>query len=98
MAAGGRASAADAEQAPRQHQAHSCTAALRRLGWQVACKTSTGSYGSASDTAAVYPPGKAPLGIAIYTRQSNNGTEARNDVIFHAARIALEALAGAAAR
>ncbi len=62
-------------------------------GWQVADKTGTGSYGSASDIAVIYPPGKAPIVLAIYTRQSEKNASARNDIIAEAARIAVSACA-----
>lgn len=62
-------------------------------GWQVADKTGTGSYGSASDIAVVYPPGKAPIVLAIYTRQSEKNAKARNDMIAEAAQIAVSACA-----
>lgn len=58
-------------------------------GWQVADKTGTGDYGSASDIAVIYPPAKAPIVLAIYTRHPAKDAEARSDVIAHAARIAL---------
>lgn len=60
-------------------------------GWQVADKTGTGSYGSASDIAVVYPPGKAPIVLAIYTRQSEKNADARNDMIVQATNIAIAA-------
>jgi beta-lactamase class A len=61
-------------------------------GWEVADKTGTGAYGSANDIAVVYPPGKAPVVLAIYTRQAGKDAEARSDVIVRAAQLALRAL------
>lgn len=61
-------------------------------GWQVADKTGTGDYGSANDVAVVYPPDRAPIVIAIYTRQMAKDAEARSDIIERAARMALGAL------
>lgn len=58
-------------------------------GWQVADKTGTGSYGSASDVAVVYPAGRAPIVLAIYTCRAARDAEARSDIIAQAARIAL---------
>ncbi|MGI4717684.1 MAG: class A beta-lactamase [Janthinobacterium lividum] len=58
-------------------------------GWQVADKTGTGSYGSASDVAVIYPAGRAPIVLAIYTRRAARDAEARNDIIVRAASIAL---------
>lgn len=60
-------------------------------GWQVADKTGTGSYGSANDIAVIYPPGKAPIVLAIYTRLSEKNASARNDIIVQAAKIAVSA-------
>jgi beta-lactamase class A len=58
-------------------------------GWQVADKTGTGGYGSANDIAVIYPPGRAPIVMAIYTRQFANEAEARSDIVAQAAKIAL---------
>lgn len=58
-------------------------------GWLVADKTGTGSYGSASDVAVVYPAGRAPIVLAVYTRRAARNAEARSDIIAQAARIAL---------
>ena len=60
-------------------------------GWQVADKTGTGSYGSANDIAVIYPPGKPPIVLAIYTRQPEKNANARNDIIAQAAKIAVSA-------
>jgi beta-lactamase class A len=61
-------------------------------GWQVADKTGTGDYGSANDVAVIYPPGRAPIVLAIYTRQGVKDAEARSDIIAGAARVALAGL------
>jgi beta-lactamase class A len=61
-------------------------------GWKVADKTGTGDYGAANDIAVIYPPGKAPVVLAIYTRQSDKDAEPRNDLIVQAARLALSLL------
>ncbi len=61
-------------------------------GWRVADKTGTGSYASASDIAVIYPPDRAPLVLAIYTRQPARDAEARSDIIAQAAKAALGAL------
>jgi beta-lactamase class A len=61
-------------------------------GCQVADKTGTGGYGSANDIAVVYPSGRAPIVLAIYTRQSTADAAARSDIIVQAARIALSTL------
>jgi beta-lactamase class A len=61
-------------------------------GWQVADKTGTGDYGSANDVAVIYPPDKAPIVLAIYTRLPLKNAEARSDIIAGAAKVALGAL------
>jgi beta-lactamase class A len=61
-------------------------------GWQVADKTGTGSYGTANDIAVIYPPGKRPIVLAVYTRQAAKDAEARSDIIAQAAKTALAAL------
>ena len=60
--------------------------------WHVADKTGTGDYGSANDIAVIYPPGKAPIVLAIYTRQPTKDAEARSDIIVRAAKTSLAAL------
>ena len=61
-------------------------------GWRVADKTGTGSYASASDIAVIYPPERAPIVLAIYTRTPRKDAQGRSDIIARAARIALDAL------
>jgi beta-lactamase class A len=61
-------------------------------GWQVADKTGTGDYGSANDIAVIYPPGRPPIVLAIYTRQSTKDADARSDIVVEAAKIALRTL------
>lgn len=61
-------------------------------GWRVADKTGTGDYGSANDVGVVYPPGRPPIVLAIYTRRPVKDAEARSDIVARAAAIALRAL------
>jgi len=60
-------------------------------GWQVADKTGTGAYGSASDIGVIYPPGRAPIVLAVYSRRLQQDADARSDIIAQAASIALKA-------
>lgn len=62
-----------------------------RAGWQVADKTGTGSYGSASDIAVIYPPGRAPIVLSVYTRRLEKNADARSDIIAQATKLALGA-------
>jgi beta-lactamase class A len=39
-------------------------------GWRVGDKTGTGSYGTANDVAVVWPPGGAPIAVAVLTSRS----------------------------
>lgn len=56
-------------------------------GWAVGDKTGTGAYGSASDIAIVWPPGRAPLLLAVYTTRDAADASARSEPIAAAARI-----------
>lgn len=55
--------------------------------WQIGDKTGSGHYGSANDVAVLWPLQRAPVIVAIYTTQHDQGATARNDVIAAAARI-----------
>ncbi|HWT72512.1 MAG TPA: class A beta-lactamase [Oxalicibacterium sp.] len=59
-------------------------------GWQAADKTGTGDYGSANDIAILWPPGRAPVVLAVYTTRHQKDAGARNDVIAQATRIAVD--------
>jgi beta-lactamase class A len=62
-------------------------------GWNVADKTGTGAWGAAADIGVVYPPERAPIVLAIYTRQGVQDAKARSDIIAAAAKIALADMA-----
>ncbi|SMG00176.1 class A beta-lactamase [Burkholderia singularis] len=59
--------------------------------WRVADKTGTGDYGTANDIGVLYPPGRVPIVLAIYTTGRAQQARARNDVIASAARIVARA-------
>jgi beta-lactamase class A len=61
--------------------------------WQIADKTGTGDYGTASDVAIAYPPNRAPLFIAIYTTQDKKNADIREDLLAAATRIIVAGLA-----
>ncbi len=62
-------------------------------GWRVADKTGSGDYGTASDVAAVYPPGAAPFVVAIYfTGVMPKETPPRSEIVAEAARIVFDAM------
>ena len=58
--------------------------------WQAADKTGTGDYGSANDIALLWPPGRAPIVLAIYTTRHQQDAGARSDVIAQATRIVVD--------
>ncbi len=62
-------------------------------GWLVADKTGSGDYGTANDIAVVWPPGKAPIVLAVYFTQEKKDASPRDDVVAAAARAACESLA-----
>lgn len=59
-------------------------------GWKVADKTGSGSHGTSNTIGVLYPPGTAPIVIAVYFTQS---PKQRNDVVAAAARAVVAALA-----
>jgi len=61
--------------------------------WRLGDKTGTGGNGSANDIAIVWPPGRAPILIAVYFTGSTISDEARSAVIADAGRIVAAGLA-----
>jgi beta-lactamase class A len=55
--------------------------------WKIGDKTGSGDYGTANDIAVVWPPGSAPVVVAIYTTQARQDAKPRDDVISSAAKI-----------
>jgi len=60
--------------------------------WRVGDKTGSGGNGTANDIAIVWPPGRAPILVAVYFTGSTISDEARNAVIADAGRIAVAGL------
>lgn len=58
-------------------------------GWNVADKTGSGSHGTTNAIAVMWPPGKAPIVVAVYFTQAD---KQRNDVVAAAARAVVAAL------
>jgi beta-lactamase class A len=54
-------------------------------GWTVADKTGTGDYGTLNDIAIVWPPGSAPLTIAIMSSKDASDAEYDQAIIAEAA-------------
>jgi beta-lactamase class A len=55
--------------------------------WLVADKTGAGAYGSSNDIGVLWPPGRAPIVLSIYTVGSEAHAESRNDLVAAAAHI-----------
>lgn len=62
-------------------------------GWPVADKTGAGSYGTVNDIAIIWPPGRAPIVLAIYLTQPGKDDKQRNDIHAAATRIVIESFA-----
>jgi len=60
-------------------------------GWPVADKTGTGDYGSANDIAVIWPPGRAPVVLAVYLTQPGKDDQPRSEIHAQAARIVVDA-------
>lgn len=61
--------------------------------WTVGNKTGSPAYGSALDVAIAWPPGRAPVVIAVLTTKSEQDAEPDNALVAAATRAAVEALA-----
>lgn len=59
-------------------------------GWTVGDKTGSGQHGAASDIGVVWPPGRAPLVVAVYTWREAVDAKAREDVIADATRAVVQ--------
>ena len=62
-------------------------------GWTVAGKTGTGSYGTANDIAIAWPPGGAPLLLAVMSSRAGRDARPDEDLLAGAARYAAKTLA-----
>jgi beta-lactamase class A len=60
-------------------------------GWPVADKTGSGDYGTVNDIAVIWPPGKAPIVLAVYTTQPNKDDKTRPEIHGEVAKIVIEA-------
>ncbi|WP_425270183.1 class A beta-lactamase [Flexivirga meconopsidis] len=61
-------------------------------GWPVGDKTGSGSRGEINDVAVIWPPGRAPLIVSIYTAPQRRDPAAGYRTVADAARIAVSAL------
>ncbi|OHX12271.1 class A beta-lactamase [Chromobacterium sphagni] len=61
--------------------------------WLVGDKTGAGRYGSSNDIAVLWPQGRPPIVLAVYTTQPRRDAKPRHDVVASAARIVADWLA-----
>lgn len=61
--------------------------------WGLAGKTGSGQYGIANDMAVLWPPGRAPLVLAVFSRRPGHADIRRDEPVAEAARLAVRALA-----
>ncbi|POZ59925.1 carbapenem-hydrolyzing class A beta-lactamase [Chromobacterium alticapitis] len=62
-------------------------------GWAVGDKTGTcGAYGTANDYAVIWPTGRAPVVLAVYTKAQDKALKSSDAAIAAAAKAALEGL------
>ena len=62
------------------------------VDWVVGDKTGTGAYGTANDTAVLWPPQQKPIVLTIFTTRREKDAEARSEILASATRIVVEAL------
>lgn len=62
-------------------------------GWQVGDKTGTGGYGTRNDIAIIWPPGAAPIALAVLSRRDTKDAARDDALIAGAAKVALGAIA-----
>ena len=60
-------------------------------GWPVADKTGAGDYGTVNDIAVIWPPGKAPIVLAVYLTQPGNDDKSHPEIHGEVAKIVIEA-------
>jgi beta-lactamase class A len=58
--------------------------------WIIGDKTGSGDYGTANDIAVLWPPGRDPMVVAIYSTQYEKDATPRSEVIESAARIVID--------
>lgn len=62
------------------------------VGWRVGEKTGTGNHGATNDVGVAWPPGRAPLLLAVYYAESTASPDQRNGVVAEVGRIVAEAI------
>ncbi len=64
------------------------------VGWAVADKTGTGEYATRNDIAVVWPPGRAPIVLAVMSSRQAENAEHDDRLIAQAAKLVLDAYRG----
>ncbi|HEX8404883.1 MAG TPA: class A beta-lactamase [Duganella sp.] len=59
--------------------------------WCVGDKTGAGDYGTVNDIAVLWPPGKAPIVLAVYVTQPGKDDETEHEILGKAAKIVIDA-------
>jgi len=62
-------------------------------GWRVGDKTGTGSYATANDVGVAWPPGAAPIVLAVLSSRAAEDAEPDDALLAEAARVVAEELA-----
>jgi beta-lactamase class A len=77
-------------------RANTTGAKLIRAGvpadWQVGDKTGSGGYGTRNDIAVVWPPGRAPLVLAVMTTHDSPDAKSNDALVAAATRVIVDAL------
>lgn len=77
-------------------RANTTGAELIRAGvpadWQVADKTGSGGYGTRNDIAVLWPPGRAPLVLAVMTTHDSKDARSNDALVAAATRLVVDAL------
>ncbi|MRW90545.1 class A beta-lactamase [Duganella sp. FT80W] len=60
-------------------------------GCLVADKTGAGDYGTVNDIAVIWPPGRAPIVLAVYLTQPGKDDKGRGDIHAEVAKVVIEA-------
>jgi len=61
-------------------------------GWDVGDRTGAGGYGTLNDLAVVWPPGRAPLVLAVMSRRGERDAEPDDALLAEAARVVVAVL------
>jgi beta-lactamase class A len=63
-------------------------------GWRVGDKTGSGEHGTANDAGVIWPPGHAPIVVAVYLTNTSASVDRRNAAIADVGRAIAKAVKG----